>query len=340
MTKHHSLAIVALVALGACGGGALPLASADMGAFDQGMSIDLGLPGDMGPPRLLSQTGLYADIATRQLAYDILPYSPRYPLWSDGADKARYMRLPPGTQIDTDDMDNWVFPQGTKFWKEFSQGGKLVETRLLEKVRDGKDGWLEMGYAWNEAGTDAVAAPDGVINALGTIHDIPSQDDCYFCHRSVRDTIIGFSAIQLSSADGRGLLSILARAGLLSRPPLHEFQVPGQGAVQEALGYLHGNCGHCHNDDSFFHTKSVLRLRLRVSDTDPELTPTYRTAIGVKMFHLINGTSMGVVPGQPEKSQLYVRMSLRDGNQMPPICTKRVDTEALATIRAWIDGLH
>ena len=40
--------------------------------------------------------------------------SPRYPLWSDGAEKQRYLSLPPGTQIDTSNMDDWKFPVGTR----------------------------------------------------------------------------------------------------------------------------------------------------------------------------------------------------------------------------------
>ena len=52
--------------------------------------------------RGLSETGLYAAgrpglSSTRRTA----PFSPQYPLWSDGAAKARWIYLPPGTAIDT-----------------------------------------------------------------------------------------------------------------------------------------------------------------------------------------------------------------------------------------------
>src|SRR5262245_30688341 len=84
-------------------------------------------------PEHLSETGLFADVARESLAPDIIAYAPRFQLWSDGADKRRWLWLPPGARIDTSDMDSWVFPVGTKFWKEFTRDGVRVETRLLEK---------------------------------------------------------------------------------------------------------------------------------------------------------------------------------------------------------------
>src|SRR5436305_4822918 len=82
------------------------------------------------PPRLLSATGLYADASLKIDARN-RPYSPQYPLWSDGAGKSRWMYLPPGVQIDGTDIDSWVFPVGTKLWKEFAFDGRRVETRFL-----------------------------------------------------------------------------------------------------------------------------------------------------------------------------------------------------------------
>ena len=54
--------------------------------------------------------------------------APTEALWSDGAVKRRFIYLPPGTTIDTTNMDEWVFPVGTKFWKEFSVDGRKLRT--------------------------------------------------------------------------------------------------------------------------------------------------------------------------------------------------------------------
>ena len=90
-----------------------------------------------------------------------MPFEPTYWLWSDGADKRRWFRLPPGTQIDTTGMDHWVFPIGTKLWKEFSLGGVLLETRLIERYGDGPEDYWMGAFVWNADQTDAVLAPDG-----------------------------------------------------------------------------------------------------------------------------------------------------------------------------------
>ena len=91
-------------------------------------------------PKRLTETGLFADAARESLAPGVMAYAPRFQLWSDGAEKRRWLWLPPGTRIDTSDMDSWVFPVGTKFWKEFTRDGVRVETRLLEKLGPGDDG--------------------------------------------------------------------------------------------------------------------------------------------------------------------------------------------------------
>lgn len=310
------------------------------GAADSG-TPDVKVP-DAAPfdgPEKLSQTGLYLDITSKSLGTGVMPYDVRYALWSDGADKTRYLQLPSGTQIDTQSMDLWVFPIGTKAWKEFRKNGKLIETRYLEKRATGATGWLEVAYVWNDEATEAYAAPAGVQNAKGTNHDVPSQEDCRQCHDGESDVLIGVGAIQLSKEAGGGFLSTLKAGGWLSHPPAAEFPVPGDGVVEDALGYLHANCGHCHNNTHFLATKRALRLKLLSTDTTPESTPTYVTTINAKMNHILEGTSLAVVPGDASKSQLYLRMNKRDLESMPPLGTEEVDSIAMTTIFSWIAGL-
>src|SRR5262245_16534783 len=51
------------------------------------------------PPRL-SDTGLFVAGSTTRVRSGVLPFAPRHALWSDGADKRRWIALPPGTAID------------------------------------------------------------------------------------------------------------------------------------------------------------------------------------------------------------------------------------------------
>jgi hypothetical protein len=126
--------------------------------------------------RSLADTGLYADLGAGTLAPDVTPYRPQFELWSDGAAKERWLHLPPGTQIDSSDMDAWVYPVGTKLWKQFSRDGVRVETRMLEKLAPGE--WDMVAFAWTDDGLDARSVPEGRRDAGGTGHDIPGEDDC------------------------------------------------------------------------------------------------------------------------------------------------------------------
>jgi hypothetical protein len=289
-------------------------------------------------PPLLSQTGLYSDFASETLADGVRPFEPRYALWSDGATKRRFLRLPPGATIDTSNMDFWSYPVGTKAWKEFTRDGKRIETRLLMKPDEDPLSWIMISYLWREDGSDADAVPKGVANARGTEHDVPSSTDCDFCHKGMKDRLLGVSAIQLSH-DLPGMnLSTLIAEGLLSDPPAAPFHIPGPAVAEQALGYLHANCGLCHNPTSQVSTTVAVQYWQSVSSLGSvEATTAYRTNVlkenaFLPDLHIIE-------PGRPEQSEMFIRMSERSGRQMPPLATEVVDTDAVAKVRAWIESM-
>jgi hypothetical protein len=289
-------------------------------------------------PMRLSETGLYSDFPSRTLAPGIIQYVPRWPLWSDGASKKRYLLLPPSSHIDTTSMDDWIFPVGTKVWKEFDVGTTVVETRLLWKTGDNL--WWEVAYAWLADGSDAIAEPDGGANALGTTHDIPSQTDCNACHSNVRDVLIGVSAMQLGASDGDGTLAAFLDAGLLTTSATPPYDVPGTGTTKDALGYLHGNCGHCHNAISAIDKQTPMRLRILTTDTVPNQTQTYTTSRCLVMKHVIPPNIVYALdPSSPDASGIPVRMNRRDPFGMPPNCTKAIDDAGVATVTAWVASM-
>jgi len=290
-------------------------------------------------PQHLSQTGLYADIATGELAHGVAPFTPRFPLWSDGSEKQRWLLLPDGAQIDTSNMDDWTFPEGTKVWKQFSIGVARIETRLLEKRGPTDADWVPLAFVWDADGHDATAAPLGAINAQHTDHDVPAAGECFACHGGRRSFILGFSALQLADKAAADALDLdgLVQQGRLSHPPTVIPAIPGGPVEVAALGYLHANCSHCHNQtrpahagarcfepkDSYDFTLAVDKL------TAVTATPTYRTVVG-----------HAVEPGNPDGSRLYELVSSRGMfRQMPPLATEKVDSTATANIRAWIERL-
>lgn len=291
-------------------------------------------------PERLSQTGLYQDAALSQLAPELREYTPAHELWSDGASKRRWLRLPPDTRIDTSDMNAWGFPVGTQLWKEFSEHGRRVETRLLERVEDSADGWVAVAYVWNEAGTDAMARPDGAEDVLQTSHDVPGARACMTCHGGQRQRVLGFSALQLSHparSEADWTLERLVHAGLLSTPPAAPITIPGTASEVAALGYLHANCGSCHNreragDGRYFRPPPRLDLWLRVEElATPAATATYRSSIGEL-----------VVPGAAEESRLFRRFTHASWfrRRMPPLGSEVLDANGTRILARWIDELE
>jgi hypothetical protein len=196
-------------------------------------------------------------------------FTPQYPLWSDGSEKRRWLALPPGASIDKSNPDAWQFPPGTRAWKEFSRDGRKIETRFIERLPDGS--WRYATYVWS--GDKAVLAPARGVPQSG----IPSRADCLACHEGAAVPILGYSAVQL------------------------------EAKLPRALGYLHGNCGHCHNDAGpLANVELVLAQR---SDAKPVLN------IGERKERVLQ--------------------KMKSGNpltRMPPIGVRIPDAEGIALV--------
>lgn len=331
---------------------------ADGGGPDGSMSAG-------GPPYdTLSETGLYIDIDTKQLAPGVVEYEPAYRLWSDGAIKSRWIQLPPDTQIDTSDMNHWRFPVGTKVWKEFryEQDGIIrLETRLIERYGPQDDDVSMQAFVWRDDESDADFAELGATDVRGTDHDVPGIYDCDRCHGGEPGRVLGFSAVQLSH-DGQGpTLSSLAADGLLTDPPPDgvTYPVPGDAVESAALGYLHANCGHCHQPDPApthqCYDLTELDLRVKVEETTVAQTGAFLTAVDQPLQYWTtealgnhDGYTLRIDSGSPTTSAIYYRMSVRNAlgtppydldQQMPPIFTDVVDTAGTAAVQAWIESL-
>jgi hypothetical protein len=290
----------------------------------------------------LSEMGLYANLATKTLSSAVTEYAPNYALWSDSAEKRRWIWLPAGTKIDTSDMDHWQFPVGTRLFKEFIRDGKRIETRMVERTT--ATDTLLGTYVWNDTETEAVWTTGGVTNARGTQHDVPSVAVCGQCHNGEPGHVLGFSAVQLSrgpAATGVSLASIAAKGWLSVAPPAGaSYAAPGDATTAKALGVLHANCGTCHNDQAIAYTQTDQVLRLYVGETTPQATRIWKTTIKAATQSFLS-IPLRIAPGDPSHSAIYVRMSHRspDPGPMPPVGTKIVDPDGLAAVNAWISAL-
>lgn len=231
---------------------------------------------------VLAGTALPADLeGTGYYALPRQAFTPQYPLWTDGAAKRRWIHLPPGTAIDKSNPEAWEFPRGTRLWKEFALGRRL-ETRYIERLADGS--WRYATYLWNAAGTRATLAPED--GARIGAYEVPSRHDCVTCHEGPQVPVLGYGAVQLESK------------------------------LPAAAGYLHGNCGHCHNE------RALPGLDFALAH-EPA-----RAAESLRRTHA----------GAAQRAALIrQRMESHDAmKRMPPLGVQVTDTRGLALIQRWI----
>jgi uncharacterized repeat protein (TIGR03806 family) len=315
------------------------------------------------PPQRLSDYGFFAGpTAGHSPAPGTIPYRLNTPLFSDNAEKLRFLRLPPGASVAYNDSSVFDFPVGTALVKTFAfphdardpaKGRRLIETRVL--IREAA-GWKALPYVWDEAQSEAFLDVAGDTREVSYIdaegrrrkhaYQIPNLNQCKGCHNlAERMTPIGPSARQLSgplSADGqaRSQLEEWAESGLLTGLPAHGqlppavvWNDPATGSVeQRARLWLDINCAHCHRPQG---PASTSGLFLGIHETDP-------LHLGIGKTPVASGRGSGnlrfdIQPGNPAASILLHRMASTDpGVMMPELGRTQPDPKAVALIREWI----
>lgn len=302
------------------------------------------------PYEELRCAGLYTDIATKEIAAGVEEFLPAHQLWSDGAEKQRWIYLPPDTQIDSSRPDDWRFPVGTKLFKEFRSGGRRVETRLFWKTRATL--WLKAAYQWNAAETEATRFEGGDVDVGGSTYHVPTPTECDQCHKGRIDRALGFELVSLAlpGATGMTLARLIADDRLTDPPAETDYAIgdDGTGKAAAALGWLHVNCGvSCHNRSSTAEAyKTDMYLRLPADGIDgrsPAGFDLLTTTVGVASRTPRWLGRQRITPGSPETSLLYELMAMRDPanpkDQMPPIASRVVDDEGVLLVGDWIRAM-
>lgn len=293
-------------------------------------------------PRTLAEFGFFHDAGARRPARGVVPYELNTPLYSDGADKLRFIYVPDGTQLTADGDGLLQFPVGSAIIKTFAFGDgekqRFIETRVLLH-RAG--GWVALPYRWNEEQTEArlalagarlpITRPDG----MQISYRVPNKNQCKTCHSKGGEVIpIGPKARNLS----REWLAQMVEAGRLAAVPKGSDVLPDwnrrEGAPVEALAraYLDVNCAHCHQPGGGA-SNSGLDLRWEVDDPH---------ALGIRKPPVAAGRGAGglkvsIAPGDPDASILVYRMdSAEPGIAMPELGKSTVDGDGVAVVRDWI----
>jgi cytochrome c553 len=304
--------------------------------MDAPVAIDAGPTSQppTGDGTLLSQQGVYGDFATRYIPSDAVTYTPRWELWTDGATKRRWILLPPGGRIDNTNQDHWKFPVGTRLVKEFVRDGMLVETRIIEILGSGPS---LRTYVWNAAQTEAVLTVDGATNVAGTQHDVPTAHECTKCHQSETGGGLGIQAVQL----GTSTITLWSSSNMFVVPiGSPNFGPSGNATEVAALGYLHANCGHCHNPNGYAAGTNNMSLRLDAAPKAATSEPGYLTTVNITVQGNGAGAGKRVAPSNPNDSAIIRRMSVRGNyDQMPMIGSEIVHGAGVSTVTSWVNSI-
>lgn len=310
-------------------------------ARDTPAPSDAVIMGEAFPARL-SLYGFFANAREQLPSERVVPYALNTPLWSDGAEKLRFIYLPEGTKLAADGEGLIKFPVGAAIIKTFAFGEgaerRLIETRVLLHRAEG---WTALPYRWNAEQTDATLALAGGRIDLTTpageaiSYAIPNKNQCKTCHSKDGQVIpIGPKARNLSASwlgdmSAKGWLAGDIAGG--NRLPDWRSHATGP-AEPLARAYLDVNCAHCHQPGG---GASNSGLDLRWEQADPH-------AIGIAKRPVAAGRGAGehdfsIVPGQPDKSILLYRMDSAElGIAMPELGKSSIDKQGVAVVRRWI----
>jgi uncharacterized repeat protein (TIGR03806 family) len=310
---------------------------------------------EIGPsiPSLLSKTGCFHTDNPKIPLTGLIPYVVNAPLWSDSAEKHRWMALPDDEKVRIGDDGKWIFPVGTVLVKNFLIDSKLIETRLLMQHQE--EVWAGYSYEWNEEQTEAF-----LVDSLGKARQLssgqtwwyPSRSQCLRCHTKAAGRVLGLETAQMNrlfkypeTDIPANQIRTLSFIGVLDQEftaeeikalpsfPLQDGIFPPEDQIAEnARVYLHVNCSMCHRpkgpgvgpEDFRYETPLY---QMGACDIDPTVSN-----LGIADAKLL-------FPGEPEKSIIWHRMNSIDENRMPPLATSIIDQYGVNLIGEWISSM-
>lgn len=304
------------------------------------------------PPKLLSEFGFFTDMATQQADPALAAYEVSSPLFTDYADKARWIYSPTPAPYQTDEV--LQFPVGAALIKTFHYGGQKVETRVLLHK---SDGWAAYPYVWNADGTEADLKIAGKTIPLDTKHGpvtyrVPNMNQCKACHvdankrfqpigPKVRNLNLGDQLARLISANALEPAPNSAPTSAPDgapdgAPAVPDYRDANLPLETRARAYLDANCAHCHAPGLPADTSG---LYLNWDEDRP-------VHLGINKKPVAAGRGSGgllvdIAPGQPDQSILMYRILSTDpGEMMPEIGRSVVDKDGVQLIRDWIASLN
>lgn len=323
---------------------------------------------DLAPRQYLSEYGFFdGPLANLTPVQTVFPYEVNAPLFSDYAEKARFIYLPPGTKLSYQAVNAFDFPTGAVIIKNFfyhhdnqhpELGRQIIETRLLIKTANT---WKALDYIWNAEQTEATLEVAGAQLPVQwtDIHgknqsiqyQIPNLNQCKGCHSlDGQFTPIGVTARQLNRVissenqlltwEKQGLLELPIGFDIEAAPRLADYRnapLPQHESIERmARAYLDANCAHCHNPQG---PASTSGLFLEADQQNPERLGVLKSPVAAGRGS--GKYRYGIVPGKPQESILVYRMESNDpGIRMPELGRQIEHQEGIALVKAWIKTMQ
>jgi uncharacterized repeat protein (TIGR03806 family) len=319
---------------------------------------------DETPAPTLAAYHLFTDAGGREPNAGLTPYALNTPLFSDYAEKQRYVFMPPGKHAAYTQAGVLDLPVGAVLVKTFAypadfrkpkEAVRFIETRLLIHRAAG---WVPLTYVWNAAQTDAVLKRAGArtdvtfTDAKGETvkfsYAVPNVNQCKECH-SLGEALtpIGPKARNLNgdyayATGAENQLAHWTRAGILTgapapanAPATPHWDDPKTPIQARALAYLDANCAHCHNPRGAASNSGLYLEYERGTEVARGLGKR-PVAAGKASADL----DFDIAPGKPDQSIMLHRMESREpGVMMPELGRMLAHKEGIDLVRAYIDQL-
>lgn len=313
---------------------------------------------DNHAPALLSQTGVFRDLRSLSPRDELLPYDLNAAFWSDGAVKQRWIFLPEKSSVRFSPTNEWKFPAGTMFVKQFSiatnssapSALRRLETRFT--VVNPTGGIVGVTYRWRADESDAELLGTNATELLsfhnrgGTrsqLWNFPSRSDCLTCHTPLNGGVLGVNTRQMNRSftypggNTENQIAHWAKRGLfdgspnfLSSPKLVPAEESAVSLERRARSWLDANCAHCHRPGG-----TVANFDARF---DTPLAQQNLIDATVLIDEGIDGARL-IAPKDIWRSILFLRVNTTEAFKMPPLAHETVDQKGTELLREWIQSM-
>ena len=329
-------------------------------------------------PKLSDYKFFEGDIKEQIPSLNVIPYEPAASLFSDYAQKKRFVWMPQGTKATyASDIKVLELPVGAALIKTFYYdnvqnitpvgGTRIIETRVMIRKATG---WIFAEYVWNAEQTEAYYDLAGSFTDVSwkdendviksTSYRIPTAVQCIICHKNKEiigtteiDTYIpiGIKPQNLNfnynyGTETKNQLTKWEEIGYLENNftlPLATNTVINYNDTSKPLesrvrSYLDSNCSHCHAIDRHCDYRP---MRFPFSETGgTNGLANMGVCVDTEDISFAPALTKIINPGNINRSMLFYRINTTDeGYRMPLHGRSVIHEEGIAMFEQWINSL-